>query len=44
MINALRKAWKKMTPTAQELALNLSYEPHQRALLEQALKRAAPTP
>jgi hypothetical protein len=44
VLNALQKAWKKMTPTAQELALNLSYEPRQRALLEQALQRAAPTP
>jgi hypothetical protein len=44
MINALQKAWKKMTPTAQKLALDLSFEPRERALLEQALRRAAPTP
>ena len=44
MINALQKAWKKMTPAAQALAVKLSYGPHQRALLEQALKPAAPNP
>ena len=38
MVNALRKAWKKMTPAAQALALKLSYGPHQQALLDQALK------
>ena len=42
MVNALQKAWQKMTPAAQTLALNLSYTPHQRALLEKALQPAAP--
>ncbi|MGD0260215.1 MAG: DUF4202 domain-containing protein [Verrucomicrobiota bacterium] len=42
MVNALRKAWKKMTPAAQALALKLSYGPHQQALLAQALKPAGP--
>jgi hypothetical protein len=42
MINALQKAWKKMTPAAQALALKLSYGPHQQALLAQALKPAGP--
>ena len=36
MINALQKAWKKMTPTARTLALKLSYGPHPQALLEKA--------
>jgi Domain of unknown function (DUF4202) len=38
MINALQKAWKKMTPAAQALALKLSYTPRQQALLEKALE------
>ena len=38
MINALRKAWKKMTPAAQAQGLNLPYAPPHRALLETALK------
>ena len=42
MINALRKAWKKMTPAAQAQALKLSYSPQQRALLEKALESAEP--
>jgi len=37
MINALQKAWKKMTPTARELALHLSYAPREKALLDRAL-------
>jgi hypothetical protein len=40
MINALRKSWKKMTPTAQALALKLPFSPHEKALLDQALKPA----
>jgi hypothetical protein len=44
MINALQKAWKKMTPAGQALALTLSYSPSERVLLEQALKPAEPTP
>jgi hypothetical protein len=38
MINALHKAWQKMTPAAQAQALKLSYSPNQHALLERALK------
>jgi len=37
MINALQKAWKKMTPAARELALKLSYPPREKALLDRAL-------
>jgi hypothetical protein len=44
MLNAVQKAWKKMTPTAQALALELSYDPHAQALLEKALKPAEPNP
>ena len=40
MINALQKAWKKMTPAAQGLAQKLSYDPRQQGLLEKALKNA----
>ena len=38
MINALQKAWKKMTPAAQAEALKLSYGSREQALLEKALK------
>ena len=44
MINALQKAWRKMTPAAQAHALKLSYGPRQQALLEEALKPAARKP
>jgi hypothetical protein len=44
MINALQKAWRKMTPTGQAEALKLSYTPEQRVLLEKALKPAEPGP
>ena len=37
MINALQKAWKKMTPEARKLAQELSYSPAEKKLLEQAL-------
>ena len=37
VINALRKSWKKMTPTAQAEAMKLSYTPREKALLEKAL-------
>ncbi len=36
MINALQKAWKKMTPAAQKLAQQLTYNFHEKGLLEQA--------
>ena len=39
MINALQKAWKKMTPAARELALKLSYAPREEALLDRAFAR-----
>lgn len=42
MINALQKAWNKMTPAAQAQALKLSYSPQQHALLEKALRPAEP--
>ncbi len=42
MVNALLKAWKKMTPAAQAQALKLSHGPREKALLEQALKQAGP--
>jgi hypothetical protein len=38
MINALQKAWKKMTPAARAEALKLPYAPRERALLDRALK------
>ena len=38
MINALQKAWKKMTPAAHELAKKLCFAPKEKALLEKALK------
>jgi hypothetical protein len=37
MINALQKAWKKMTPKAQAIAKTLAYGPHEKQLLEKAL-------
>jgi hypothetical protein len=37
IVNALRKAWKKMTPTAHEQALRLHYKPREQALLNLAL-------
>lgn len=37
MVNALHKAWKKMTPAAHALALALDYSPGQKALLDKAL-------
>src|SRR5882724_5239435 len=36
MINALQKAWKKMTPAAQKLAQQLTYNFREKGLLEQA--------
>jgi Domain of unknown function (DUF4202) len=44
MVNALQKAWKKMTPAAQAQALKLAYSPRQQTLLEQALKTAERKP
>ena len=37
MINALQKAWNKMTPAAQQFALKLSYPPREKSLLDRAL-------
>jgi hypothetical protein len=36
-INALRKSWAKMTPTAQEFARRLPYAPREQKLLEKAI-------
>jgi hypothetical protein len=36
VVNALRKSWKKMTPDALEFALQLSYSPRAKALLDRA--------
>ncbi|PWU09027.1 MAG: DUF4202 domain-containing protein [Verrucomicrobia bacterium] len=36
MINALQKAWKKMTPAAQQTAMTLSYGQREKALIERA--------
>ena len=44
MVNALQKAWKKMTPRRKRSALTRSYGPRQQALLAQALKPAGPNP
>ncbi|MEW6302347.1 MAG: DUF4202 domain-containing protein [Verrucomicrobiota bacterium] len=37
MVNALQKSWKKMTPTARSMALQLNYGAHEKELLERAL-------
>jgi hypothetical protein len=37
MVNALRKAWKKMTPAAHEHAFQVPYGARERALVERAL-------
>src|SRR5260370_23474426 len=37
MVNALQKAWKKMTPAARKIALGLTYGPREKSLLNQAL-------
>ena len=37
MINALQKAWRKMTPAAQAIARELPYADSEKALLEEAL-------
>jgi len=37
MINALRKSWKKMTPTAHAEALKLKYGMREQSLIERAL-------
>ena len=41
VINALQKSWKKMTPAAQAQAKAIAYAPHERELLERALKGTA---
>ncbi len=41
MINALRKAWLKMSPAGQALARTLSFDPREKALLERALQPPA---
>ena len=42
IINALQKSWKKMTAAARTLALQLSFAPREKALLEHALQGAPP--
>ena len=37
VINALQKSWKKMTPTAHALALQLEFGPREQELVRQAL-------
>src|SRR5882724_4556398 len=37
MINALQKAWKKMTPAARANAMKLNFGPKEKSLLERAL-------
>jgi len=44
MVNALRKSWAKMTPQAQAAALQLSFAPNEKALIERALKFTAAPP
>jgi len=38
VVNALQKSWKKMTPAAHEQALRLNYGPHERELVDRALR------
>jgi hypothetical protein len=38
MITALQKSWKKMSPAAHAEALKLNYSPHEKDLIERALK------
>ena len=40
MVNALQKAWKKMTPAAHAQAFKLSYAPREQALVEKVLRPA----
>ena len=40
MVNALQKAWKKMTPAARALALQLPFSAAEKALVEKALAAA----
>ena len=42
MINALQKAWQKMTPAGRAQALQLCYSPQQQVLLDKALRSAEP--
>ena len=41
MVAALQKAWKKMTPAAQNIAGDLSYGPREKSLLDLAVIRSA---
>jgi hypothetical protein len=40
VVNALQKAWRKMSPAARDLASGLAYAPRQQALLARALRDA----
>ncbi|HZR17554.1 MAG TPA: DUF4202 domain-containing protein [Verrucomicrobiae bacterium] len=42
MVNALRKTWQKMTPSAQAIALTLKYDSHLKVLLGRALEPDPP--
>ena len=42
MINALQKAWKKMTPLARQFAQSLDYSERERGLLNRALAESNP--
>lgn len=37
-VNALRKSWRKMSPSARAEALQLNYDAHERALIARALE------
>jgi hypothetical protein len=39
MVNALRKAWQKMTPNARTLAISIPYAPREAALISKALEK-----
>lgn len=42
MVTILRKTWKKMSPPARRLALELAFEPGERELIAEALESEAP--
>jgi hypothetical protein len=39
MVNALRKAWQKMTPRGRAQALTIRYKPREAALIEKAIEK-----
>jgi hypothetical protein len=40
MVNALRKAWQKMTPHGRTLATSIPYAPREAALINKALENS----